>query len=305
MLYVLLLVFSGSALGFLAMHNLISRKNVDLSKRANAILSGPAPDIRERELSEPLSKRMLKPLVHRVALHTSRWLPSEKEALLAKKIEMAGRPGGFGPREFTALKFIVTVSSICMMLLLETLFTLPRQKWLLLTVLAGVAGWYLPGFYLRQKILERKSEVEKTLPDILDLLTVSVEAGMGFDGALLKVVDKGKGILAGEFLQVLHHCKMGKPRREALRDMAERMGVDDLSTFTGSVIQAEQLGLGLGNVLRLQSEQMRQKRRQRAEESAMKAPVKMMIPMVLFIFPTIFVVLLGPAVINILNAFSK
>lgn len=128
---------------------------------------------------------------------------------------------------------------------------------------------------------------------------------MGFDGALLKVVDKGKGMLTGEFLQVLHECKMGKPRREALKDMADRLGVDDFTTFTGSIIQAEFLGLGLGKVLRLQSDQIRRKRRQRAEESAMKAPVKMMIPMGLFIFPTIFVVLLGPAIINILEIFSR
>jgi tight adherence protein C len=303
MLYVLLLVFTGSAMGFLAAHNLLSRNNAALSSRATAILSGPAPGIRERELDEPLSKRIIKPIISRVTLHTSRWLPSEKEALLAKKIEMAGRPGGFGPREFTALKIIITAPLICLVFLLETLISLPGEKWLLFTAFTVIAGWYLPDLYLRQKILERQTQVVRTLPDVLDLLTVSVEAGMALDGALLKVVDKSKGILAGQFLKVLQECKMGKPRREALRDMADRMGVDDLSTFTGSVIQAEQLGLGLGNVLRLQSEQMRQKRRQRAEESAMKAPVKMMIPMVLFIFPTIFVVLLGPAVISILNTF--
>ncbi|MCL4440785.1 MAG: type II secretion system F family protein, partial [Firmicutes bacterium] len=213
--------------------------------------------------------------------------------------------GGFGPLEFTALKFIIAVTVICLMLLLKTVFTVPGQKWLFLTVVIAAAGWHLPEFYLRQKIQERKTAVEKTLPDVLDLITVSVEAGMGFDGALLKVVDKGKGILASEFSQVLHECRMGKPRREAMRDMADRIGVDDLSTFAGAVIQAEQLGLGLTNVLRLQSEQMRRKRRQRAEEMAMKAPVKMVIPMVLFIFPTIFVVLLGPAIINLIGVFTR
>jgi tight adherence protein C len=137
------------------------------------------------------------------------------------------------------------------------------------------------------------------------LLTVSVEAGLGFDAALLKVIDKMPGPLADEFKTVLQEVKVGKIKKDALRDMAERVGMQDLTTFLGSVIQAEQFGVSIGNVLRIQSEQMRQKRRQRAQEKAMKAPVKMLIPMVFFIFPTIFSVLLGPIVIKVISTLMK
>lgn len=301
--YLLLVVFIGCTLAFISACLLLFRQNIDLTLRANAVLKTPRPTIRERELSNPLGHRIIKPLFRRIANYTYRWLPSEKEAALSKRIHMAGRPGGFGTRDFMALKFIVAVAVICLMVFLEPVLGLPVHRWVLLGGVTALAGWYFPDLYLHQKIQERKNEVEKTLPDILDLITVSVEAGMSFDGALLKTVDKNKGVLATEFLQVLHECKMGKTRREALRDMADRVEVEDLTTFTGSIIQAEQMGLGIGNVLRIQSEQIRRKRRQRVEEKAMKAPVKMLLPIVLFIFPAIFVVLLGPAVIKLLEAF--
>ncbi len=303
MFYQLLLVFLGSALSFTAVYMLLFGKSIALAQHADAILNSSGRTIRERELSNPVSNRVIKPFVLKIAALTYRLLPSEKEALLLKKIQMAGRPGGLGPKEIISLKVIVSASAFCLITIIGPILNIPGLKLLLLTGLLIAAGWYFPDFFLRQKVIQRKNEAEKSLPDILDLLTVSVEAGMGFDGALLKVVDKGKGVIAEEFLQVLNECKMGKNRREALRDMADRVELDDLTTFTSSIIQAEQLGLGIGNVLRVQSEQMRRKRRQRAEERAMKAPVKMLIPMVLFIFPAIFVVLLGPAVIKIMEIF--
>lgn len=152
---------------------------------------------------------------------------------------------------------------------------------------------------------DRKNEILKTLPDVIDLLTVSVEAGLGFDGALSKVVEKSQGQTANEFNTVIQEMKMGKPKRDALKEMSNRVGLHDMSTFVGAVIQADQLGVSIGNVLRIQSEQMRQKRRQRAQEKAMKAPIKMLIPMVLFIFPTIFTVLIGPVIIRMVDMFMK
>jgi len=140
------------------------------------------------------------------------------------------------------------------------------------------------------------------LPDVLDLLTVSVEAGLGFDAALLKVVEKQKGVLAEEFLRVLQEIKMGRPRREALRDLARRnKPAEDLSNVVASLVQADQLGISIGGVLRNQALQIRQKQRQRAEEKAQKAPIKMMIPLVFFVFPSIFIIVLGPAVIQIID----
>jgi len=175
-----------------------------------------------------------------------------------------------------------------------------------IVILLEVAmGIILPKFMLSKKIVERQEDIVKALPDVLDLLTVSVEAGLGFDGALSKVVDKMPCQLSNEFSKVIQEIKVGTPRREALKNMSVRVGVQDLTTFVGSIIQADQLGVSIGNVLRIQSGQMRQKRRQRAQEKAMKAPVKMLFPMVFFIFPTIFAVLLGPVVIRLINNFTK
>ena len=296
-------IFLTTILVFLALYLMMFGNRLELSRRAMEVIGKRNVSIREKELSEPIVKRVLKPLINRLFKVATRILPSEKEVILSRRLTAAGKPGGHGPKEFMAVKLILAVTFPGIMILAEPLLGLEYSQWLTLTVAFALAGWLLPDFYLRQKIAERKNEVEKSLPDVLDLITVSVEAGTGFDGALLKVVEKGKGVLAAEFYMVLQECKMGKSRMNALRDMAGRLDVDDFSTFAGSIIMADQLGIGIGNVMRLQSDQMRRKRRQMAEERAMKAPVKMMIPMVTCIFPTIFVVLLGPAAISLYQAF--
>ena len=292
-------IFLTTILVFLALYLMMFGNRLELSRRAMEVIGKRNVSIREKELSEPIVKRVLKPLINRLFKVATRILPSEKEVILSRRLTAAGKPGGHGPKEFMAVKLILAVTFPGIMILAEPLLGLEYSQWLTLTVAFALAGWLLPDFYLRQKIAERKNEVEKSLPDVLNLITVSVEAGTGFEGALLRVVEKGKGILAEEFYIVLQECKMGKSRKDALRDMADRLDVDDFSTFAGSIIMADQLGIGIGNVMRLQSDQMRRKRRQRAEERAMKAPVKMMIPMATCIFPTIFVVLLGPAAISL------
>jgi tight adherence protein C len=156
--------------------------------------------------------------------------------------------------------------------------------------------------FLKSNEKKRKEQMIKSMPDILDLINVSVEAGLGFDAALQKVVDKTEGPLIQEFAHTLNEINIGKPRREALRDMADRIQVDEISTFLGSVIQADQLGVSITNVMKIQSQQVRENRRMRAEEAAQKAPIKILIPLVVFIFPTILVVLLGPALITIMDS---
>lgn len=297
-------VFLATVFIFLAIYLAVFGRRLEMARRVVEVVGERRSTIREKELSEPFMKRVLRPLLGNTARLAVKMLPSEKEASLSKKIVMAGKPGGIGPREFMAIKIILALLGPALLILAGPLFRLRTYDLILFATAAAVAGWILPEFYLGRKINERKGEVEKTLPDILDLITVSVEAGMGFDGALLKVVEKSKGVLASEFFIVLQECKMGKSRKDALRDLANRIGADDLSTFVGSIIMAEQLGIAIGNVLRLQSDQMRRKRRQRAEERALKAPVKMIIPMVTCIFPSIFVVLLGPAVISLYITFA-
>jgi tight adherence protein C len=179
---------------------------------------------------------------------------------------------------------------------------LARIEFILIGFIFGYLG---PNFWLKSAIRKRNEEILRTLPDTLDLIMVSVEAGLGFDAAMLKVVEKQKGALAEEFKVVLQEIKMGKPRRDALKDMAKKNNVEDLSNVFASLVQADQLGISMGSVLRNQANQIRQKRKQRAQEQAQKAPVKIMIPLVFFIFPTMFIIILGPAFIQIMEYFGN
>jgi tight adherence protein C len=168
---------------------------------------------------------------------------------------------------------------------------------------AGGLGFYLlPTLWLSSQIRRRQTEIVKALPDALDLLTISVEAGLGFDAALSKVAEKWDNELSLAFNRVIQEIRVGKLRREALRDMAENMDVPDVTSFVAAIIQADQLGVSISKVLRIQSEQMRIRRRQRAEEKAHQAPVKMLFPMVFLIFPALFIILLGPAVLVVMNS---
>ena len=161
-----------------------------------------------------------------------------------------------------------------------------------------------PEFWLGRKIRARSMAMTLQLPDALDLLTISVEAGLGFDAALAKVVEKMYGPLVDEFRQALAEVRMGRSRRDALRDVATRADAQPVSNFIGAIVQAEQLGVPIAKVLQIQSNQLRIERRQRAEEAAAKAPVKMLFPMVGCIFPTIFIVILGPAVVTVMSGNS-
>jgi tight adherence protein C len=154
---------------------------------------------------------------------------------------------------------------------------------------------------LRSQISRRQGGIVKALPDCLDLLTICVEAGLGFDAAMGKVYDKWDNDLSVAFGRVLQEIQLGKIRRDALRDMAKRMDVPDVTSFTAAIIQADQLGVSISKILRIQSDQMRVKRRQRAQEKAHQAPVKMLIPMVFLIFPSIWIVLLGPSIIILMH----
>jgi len=169
-------------------------------------------------------------------------------------------------------------------------------------VVAFALGYYLPGSWLGSKIRQRQKEILKSLPDALDLLTICVEAGLSFDAAMAKVVEKWDNELSRAFARVLQEIQLGKLRREALRNMADTMDIRDVSNFVAALIQADQLGVSIAKVLRIQSDQMRVRRRQRAEELARQAPIKMIIPIVFLIFPALFIILLGPGVLSIIRS---
>lgn len=271
---------------------------VQMRLRALDILVHGRTDI-ETELDKPFRQRIISPLSQSVAEKLTRITPQAIRTLVEGKIMLAGGFGGLSPDQFLLLCGLLGVAFPVVSAMLMSMASVPSQKVFGLAMSTFSFGFYLPFFLVNRKIVSRKISIQKALPDVLDLLTVSVEAGLGFDGALTKLSEKMRGALVDEFNQVLHEIRMGVSRRNALQALADRCGVDDISLFTTSIIQADQLGVSIGNVLRVQSAAMRDKRRQRAEEKAQKAPVKMLIPLVIFIFPTIFIVLLGPAVIQI------
>jgi len=284
---------------------LIFGQKIRMNQRMSLVMGPQEPiPIREQELSFPLYQRFIKPLLKSFINILTKYVPATRESALLKKLQEAGLSQRLSARELMVIKYLLSAAmALTMLELMGAVGTNVFQS--ITMVVAGVIlGWLLPDVILNSRINQRKAQVEKQLPDTLDLLTVCIEAGLSFEGAMQKVVEKSKGVLADELSVVLRETWMGKPRRDALRAMADRLAVDDLSNFIGSIIMAEQLGISMGNVLRVQSTEVRQKRRQRVEELAMKAPIKMLIPMVTLIFPAIFVILLGPAVIQIMRVFG-
>lgn len=257
--------------------------------------------LEEMEMQRPFSERVLRPMVQRLARTRKR----QEGGMIAKidaKLERAGYPGGLRGADWVGVKLLSLIAFAVIGLLIGLLLGGGAIVLGLLFAVAGAGiGYIAPEFWLRKKMNARSLAMVLQLPDALDLLTISVEAGLGFDAALAKVVEKMEGPLVDEFRQALAEVRMGRVRREALRDVATRADAQPISNFIGAIVQAEQLGVPIAKVLQIQSNQLRIERRQRAEEAAAKAPVKMLFPMVGCIFPTIFIVILGPAVVTIMS----
>ena len=267
----------------------------EYASRSDAPLS-----LEEIELSQPFSQRVLRPMLVGLSKGFSKLSPSKSRAAAELQLQMAGKPYNWGPTEFFGLRILVA-GALGILLFLVTSISQGFFIALVIALLAALVGFMVPIFWLRSKIRKRQGEIIKSLPDALDLLTITVEAGMGFDGALQKVSDKWDNELSKGFGKVTQEMRLGVVRREALKNMEASMGVSDVTTFVAAIIQAEQLGVSIAKILRVQSEQMRTKRRQRAEEMANKAPIKMLFPMVFLIFPALFVILLGPAILVIME----
>lgn len=256
---------------------------------------------------EPLSlkERLMRPLLHQLSTILERFIPKRHRGDLSRKLNASGLGNQWSSVEWEALRMGLGILCALITLSIFTILHASILTRMTLGIFGFLIGYVFPDSWLKTKIRQRKREIQQSLPDILDLLTVSVEAGLGFDAALLKVVEKQKGPLSEELLRVLQEIKMGRPRRDALRDLGKRNDDEDLSNVVASLVQADQLGIPIGGVLRNQAKQIRQKRRQRAEEKAQKAPVKIMIPLVFFIFPFIFIIILGPAIIQIFEMFTN
>ena len=256
--------------------------------------------LEEIELSMPFQERVLKPIFKSLADVVTRFTPERQMEDTRRQLELAGNPNNMDATTFLGMRVGATVAFAVLAFLVFVV--LSHQDNAIMYMLGAVAlGWFLPSLWIKGKVSRRQDEIIKALPDALDLLTICVEAGLGFDAAMGKVYEKWDTALALAFGRVLQEIQLGKLRREALRDMAERMDVPDVTSFVAAIVQADQLGVSMAKILRIQSDQMRIKRRQRAQEKAQQAPVKMMIPMVLLIFPSIWIVLLGPSIIILLN----
>lgn len=258
-----------------------------------------AVSIEEIELSLPITDRVFVPLLRGIGNFVTRLAPQSTLERTAHELELAGSPRNLSPALFWASRGLLAVFMGGLFLLMMIRFNVDPSKRLLYTLLFVVVGFFLPQLWLRSLISRRQQEIVKALPDALDLMTICVDAGLTFDGAMAKVDEKWDNALAREFGRVIYEMQLGKGRRNALRDMVDRMDVPDVTSFVASILQADQLGVSIGKVLRIQSEQMRIRRRQRAEEKAQQAPIKMLFPLVFLIFPSIFIVLLGPAGLQI------
>jgi len=259
-------------------------------------------DLTELELSKPFSERVIFPIVERMGSMIAKITPQEVLKEAAKKIQQSGLK--LKAPLFVASQIVVAVILPAFLGAVGVLQKQPGMKGIGMLAFAGLIGYFMPDMWLKGKVGARKGEIQRKLPDALDLLTVSVEAGLAFDMALSKVVEKMKGPLAEEFSKMLHEVRMGKPRRDAMKNMAARVDCQDLTQFISALVQADKLGVSVANVLRVQSDQMRMKRRQRAEETAMKAPLKMSFVLVFFVLPALLIVLLGPAAISVIQQLS-
>ena len=273
----------------------------DMVQDRLAAFSGQKPlTLDEVELQKPFEERFIRPAIDRLGKYLAQRTPEKQRQDMQNKLNLAGRPGNLSPADFQALRYGLGIALFVIGLLVGLLFH--SVVGLVLSALVGfVLGFFFPTYYIDSKVRARRKEIQLGLPDVMDLLTIAVEAGLGFDAAIQRVTEKFDNALADEFKTVLQEVRLGRPRLEALDEMGRRCGVEDLHNFTQAVIQSEQMGVGLAKILRLQSEEMRRKRRQRAEELAAQASLKMMLPMVGCIFPTLWLILLGPAVLIILK----
>ncbi len=259
--------------------------------------------LEEIELSLPFTQRILVPVFRRAAGVVGRLMPANVLESTRHKLEVAGRPGNLDPAAFLLTRFVsaVVLGGLTFILFFRASGRAAQFRFLFPPLMTAF-GFFLPTIWLGSRMRARQDAIIKALPDSLDLLTICVEAGLGFDMAMNRIVEKWDDPLANEFERCVRDIGLGKLRREALRDMAARMDVPEVSTFVAAVVQASQLGVSMAKVLRIQSDQMRLRRRQRAEEKAHQAPVKMLIPMAFLIIPALFIVLLGPAVILIIKS---
>ncbi len=306
------IVILGGAIALVVVGARYSRQNQQeesdpvMARLAEATQRGESVSLEDIELQQPFMERVVIPIIRRFGELSTRFTPQKLLQETTLKLELAGNPGRIDASTFLATRFVGAAVFGGLLLLISFL---SANKWplgrvVLVVGIFSALGFFFPQLWLQSRINRRQNEVRKAMPDALDLLTICVEAGLGFDAAMSKVSEKWENELSIMFGRCIREVQLGKTQREALRDMADRLGLPELTSFVAAVIQSQILGVSLAKVLRIQSDQMRVKRRQYAEELAHKAPVKMIIPMALLTFPSIMIILMAPAGFQISRAFG-
>ncbi len=306
---ILLACLTGGAILLIVIGIYLPQTEPDPVRSRLAKFADRPKSLEEIELEQPFVDRVVRPMIAQFSKLIQRFLPRSRSANdeatlsgLQKKLVLAGNPNNLTSSDFIG---VIGVSMVVMAGLVFILLSLAGMDLTTSALFSGAGlaiGYVLPSFWLGSKIKGRQKEITQAMPDALDLLVIAVEAGLGFDAAVQRFTEKASNALAKEFQRAIAEIRMGRTRREALKDMVNRTEVPDLNTFVSAIIQADQLGVSISRVLTVQADQMRMLRRQRAEEQAAKAPLKMLFPMVFLIFPSMFIVILGPSVPTLLGA---
>jgi tight adherence protein C len=304
-------MIAGIALIFVALVMLIAalalspRGDVGVN-RSIAVLEAltAAPKEMKEELDAPFAERVLLPLLSRAQGLGRRLTPADANERIHQRLELAGNPPGWTADRVSAGKVVGFFGALAISLVLSLAMSLSILPALGFVVAASAAGYMAPNMYLYQKAYDRAGKMQRALPDAIDLLTISVESGLGFDAAVAQVARNTEGPLAEEFARMLQEMQIGRGRSEALRSLADRTNLPDLRGFVSAMVQADAFGIPVGQVLRVQSSEIRVKKRQWAEEQAQKVPVKILVPLIFCILPTLFIAVLGPAGISIMDNFA-
>jgi tight adherence protein C len=262
-----------------------------------------APTALTDDIERPFSERVWEPLQARTLGLGRRLSGADSADRIRRKLDLAGNPPGWTVDRVTSGKVVGAVVGLGIALLFSLMLGAGAPVRIALVLAGAVVGFFGPNLYLYQKAYDRSAQIQRDLPDAIDLMTISVESGLGFDAAVQQVSRNTSGPLADEFSRVLREMQIGQGRANALRAMSERTNVADLKSFVSSMVQADSFGVPIGQVLRIQSSEMRVKRRQRAEEKAQQVPVKITVPLIFCILPCLFVSVMGPAVISIMDSF--
>ena len=278
-------------------------KQLKVEKRLNSFVALEDGDIEEQPV--PVRKVKIGFLNRKLREYFSKTLSLQKEEQIQKKLLQAGNPFNMTVTDFDMINNILRVAIPLLLGGYAILLGLNIIQIFVLMLVGFILSFKALNFYIKSKIKNRYKKALRELPDFLDLLSISVEAGLGFDTALSKIIAKRSGVLSSEFFIYLEEMRLGKAKKEALIGVKERLGFDEMKSFINSLIQADKLGVGIVQTLRIKAEDERDKRKQRAEEQAMKTSIKILFPLLFFIFPSIFIVIFGPVALQLISSFSK